>query len=218
MKFIIVAAAYGLIFVVVEVLAAKLHPPGEATRKLSHILAGIGAALLPFVLSFNEIALLGALFVPAVFISMRSNMFKSVHGVRRVTNGEIYFPLAITVCAILFPDRLLFIYGILVVGISDALASLLGQRYGRKKYRSPAGQKSFIGSAVFFVATVLIGVCLIISFMDVALWRVIVCSVILAAILTFIEARATKGIDNLFVPVAASGLLGFLEVFGLLGN
>lgn len=214
MKFLIVTAAYGLIFVVVELLAKKLHPPSEATRKLSHMLAGLGAALLPFVLTFNEIALLGALFVPAVFISMRRNMFKSVHSVKRATYGEVYFPLAIAVCALLFPERLPYTYGVLVIGISDALASLLGLRYGRKKYKTPAGQKSYLGSTVFFVTTCLIGVSLIVTFIDTPLWEATLWSVVLAGVLTLIEARAHKGMDNLLVPIAASGLLGFMVTFG----
>lgn len=218
MEFVIVAIAYGSIFVAVELLAKKLHPPSEATRKLSHILAGVGAALLPFVLTFQEIALLGALFVPAVYFSMRLNMFKSVHKVPRNTYGELYFPLAISVCALLFPDRLLFTYGVLVVGISDALASLLGLRFGRKKYKSPDGPKSYIGSAAFFVSSVIIGATLVLSFINTPVIVAVTWSVVLAAILTLIEARSHKGIDNLLVPVAGSGLLGFLVSFGFFGN
>jgi phytol kinase len=215
MKFAVVTLAYGLLFVVVELLAKKLHPPSEATRKLSHILAGVGAALLPFVLSFNEIALLGALFVPAVYFSMRSNLFKSVHKVNRNTYGEIYFPLAIAVCALLFPDRLLFTYGVLVIGVSDALASLLGLRYGRRKYKAPSGQKSFVGSAAFFVSTLIIGATLTLIFIDTTVVKAIAWAAVLAAILTIIEARATRGLDNLYVPVAASGLMGFFLILGL---
>lgn len=199
----------------VELLAKKLHPPSEATRKLSHILAGVGAALLPFVLSFNEIALLGALFVPAVYISMRSDWFKSVHKVKRSTYGEIYFPLAIAVCALLFPDRLLFTYGVLVIGISDALASLLGLRYGRKKYKAPSGQKSFVGSAAFFVSTLIIGTTLTLIFVNTTFVQSLFWSAALAMVLTIIEARAKRGLDNLYVPVAASGLMGFLLILGL---
>lgn len=217
MNFVIVAAAYGFIFIVVEVIASRLRPSSEMSRKLSHILAGVAAALLPFVLSFPQISLLGILFVPAVFISMRSNMFRSIHGVKRKTYGELYFPLAIAICAFLFPDKLLFIYGVLVLGISDALASLVGVRYGRKKYKSKTGHKSFAGSTAFFVSTVVIGVALMVAINHIDFVSATIYSVILAAILTFIEAHAHKGLDNLYVPIAASGLLGFIMVF-LLGN
>jgi phytol kinase len=215
MEFVIVTIAYGSIFIAVELLAKKMHPPSEVTRKLSHILAGVGAALLPFVLSFNQIALLGAIFVPAVYLSMRGNWFKSVHKVRRSTYGEVYFPLAIAVCALLFPDRLLFTYGVLVIGVSDALASLLGQRYGRKKFKAPAGQKSIVGSTAFFISSAIIGATLTLIFVDTSIAQAVVWSIVLAAILTIIEARANKGLDNLYVPVAASGLMGFLLILGL---
>lgn len=218
MKFLLVTLAYGLIFVLVEVLAKKMRPPSEVTRKLSHILAGIGAALLPFVLTFNEIMVLGLLFVPAVYVSMRFNLFRSVHGVKRQTYGEIYFPLAIAACAFLFPDRLFFTYGVLVIGVSDALASLIGQRYGHKKRRSKIVKKSFAGSLAFFISTVCIGAVLILAFLQAPIINTVIWSIILAVALTFIEAYAKKGLDNLYVPVAASGLMGFITVFGLLGN
>lgn len=218
MKFLLVAAAYGFIFVAVELIAKKLHPPSEITRKLSHILAGIGAAMLPFVISFQEITLLGLLFVPAVYISMRSNMFTSIHNVRRNTYGELYFPLAIAICALLFPDKFLFIYAVLVIGVADALASLVGQRYSRKKRSFKKSQKSAAGSLAFFAATVCIGALLIVVFTGSSPFSAIFWSIALAIPLTFIEAFAKNGLDNLYVPVAACGLLGFVSSMGLLGN
>jgi phytol kinase len=217
MKFILVTLAYGLIFVVLEVIAAKLRPPAEVARKLGHILAGIGAALLPFVLDYKEIALLGALFVPAVLMSMKFSMFKSVHGVNRKTYGEVYFPLAICLSALLFPDQLLYTYAVLTLGVSDALASLVGVNYGRKKYRVKDGHKSYEGSVAFFVSTLAIGTGLILLLTENTDWvTAVILSAALAAILTVIEARGHRGVDNLFVPLAAAGLLGLLRAFAVI--
>jgi phytol kinase len=219
MKFVLVTAAYGMIFVVLEVIAAKLRPPAELARKLGHILAGVAAALLPFVLDYKEIALLGALFVPAVLVSMKLNLFNAVHGVKRKTYGEIYFPLAICLSALLFPDQLLYTYAVLTLGVSDALASLVGTTYGRRKYKVHDGYKTIEGSATFFVSTLLIGVWLMLAFVsDADIASIVIWSTILAGILTYVEARGHKGIDNLFVPMAAAGLLGLLRAFALLGN
>ena len=218
MQFVLVAAAYGFIFIVVEIIAARLRPPGEVSRKLSHILAGIGAAILPFVLSFPQIVLLGLLFVPAVFVSMRSNMFKSIHGVSRSTYGELYFPLAIAICAFLFPDKLFFTYGVLVLGISDALASLIGTRYGRKKRRGKKGSKTTAGSMAFFVSAAVIGVALLATIGAVPLAMAVVWSIILALILMFVELHSHKGLDNLTIPITACVLLSLLSFTGALGN
>lgn len=217
MQFVFVAAAYGFIFIVVEIIAARLRPPSEVSRKLSHILAGIAAAVLPFVLSFPQISLLGLLFVPAVFISMRSNMFKSIHGVSRSTYGELYFPLAIAICAFLFPDTLFFMYGVLVLGISDALASLVGTRYGHKKQRAKTN-KTAAGSIAFFVSAAIIGTVLLATLGAVTPVMAVVTSIILGLILTYIERHSHKGLDNLTIPIAASALLSLIGFFGALGN
>ncbi|HSE61897.1 MAG TPA: hypothetical protein VLA88_06435 [Candidatus Saccharimonadales bacterium] len=218
MKFVLVTIAYGLIFVVLELVAANLRPPAEVARKIGHMLAGIAAALLPFVLDYKEIALLGALFVPAVLVSMKLQMFKSVHSVSRKTYGEVYFPLAICLSALLFPDQLLYSYAVLTLGVSDALASLVGVRFGRKKYKVRDGHKSYEGSIAFFVSTLLIGIGLVLWLVEdaadlavVAIW-----SGILASALTVVEARGHKGVDNLYVPLAAAGLMGVLQILGVL--
>ncbi len=218
MQFVLVAAAYGFIFVVVELIAARLRPPSEVSRKLSHVLAGIGAAALPFILSFPQIVLLGLLFVPAVFISMRSNMFRSIHGVSRLTYGELYFPLAIAVCAFLFPDTLFFMYGVLVLGVSDALASLIGTRYGSKKRRSKKGGKTIAGSMAFFVSAAIIGAGLLMTVGVTPVVPAIIWAIIVAIILTFIERHSHKGLDNLTIPIAAGALLSLLSFVGALGN
>jgi phytol kinase len=217
MKFILVTIAYGLIFVVLEVIAANLRMSAELGRKLGHILAGIGAALLPFVLDYKEIALLGALFVPAVLISMKLSIFKSVHGVSRKTYGEVYFPLAICLSALLFPDQLLYTYAVLTLGVSDALASLVGLSYGRKKYRVKDGHKSYIGSAAFFISTLVIGTGLILLLTKHTDWvTAVIVGMALAAVLTVIEARGHRGVDNLFVPLAAAGLMGLVSAFAII--
>jgi phytol kinase len=213
MKFLLVAFAYGLIFVVLEAVAHKLRPPAELARKLGHIIAGIAAALLPFVLNYKEIALLGALFVPAVLVSMKFGVFKSVHGVNR------NFPLAICLSALLFPDQLLYTYAVLTLGVSDALASLVGIRYGRRKYRVRGGHKSYEGSIAFFVSTLVIGGGLLVALVpNVSVVSVCIWSTLLAAVLTLVEARGHTGADNLFVPLAAAGLLGLLRAFAVIGN
>lgn len=217
MKFILVSLAYGSIFVVLEVIASKLRPPAELARKMGHILAGIGAALLPFAIDYKEIALLGALFVPMVLISMKFGTFKSVHGVSRKTYGEVYFPLAICLSALLFPDQLLYTYAVLTLGVSDALASLVGLNYGRKKYRVKDGHKSYAGSIAFFVSTFVIGTGLIVWLTErTDLASAVVVSAVLACILTIIEARGHRGVDNLFVPLSAAGLLGLASAFAII--
>jgi dolichol kinase len=197
---------YTLLFVSVELIAKKTKLDQEVSRKLVHIIAGVSAALLPFVMSFQQIALLGLIFLPVMVVSKHLNIFSSIHQVKRNTYGEVYFPAAILITAVAFPQTVLYSYGLLVMGVSDGLASLFGQRYGRRSYRLGRAHKSYLGSLVFMVSTVLIG-WIVLAAAGHAGFVIIASSIVLAAMLTAVEACASYGLDNLILPPVASGLL-----------
>ncbi len=216
-KLLIVIGLYGLVFVGLEVLATRYKPSAERARKLAHILAGLGAALLPAFLTYPEIGLAGVLLIIGMAVSMKRQIFTSVHGVDRTTYGELYFPLGIVLCALLFPDVLLYTYAMLAVGISDALASLVGQQYGKREFHLLGSHKSYAGSGAFFVSAVLIGLLLLMTLTTIPFIAAGFISIIAAAILTVIEAACSKGFDNLAVPLVAGGLFWLLQMAGLLG-
>ena len=108
--------------------------------------------------------------------------------------------MAIFLSALLFPNKQLFMYGVLVMSLSDGFASVFGQRYGKKKYKLWQGEKSYVGSSVFFIMTLMIGLAVMVQ---IPVW-VIVGS---ALVLTFAEACLSGGIDNLILPPLASGLI-----------
>jgi phytol kinase len=217
MKIIIVAAIYGLVFLGLELLALKTKPSPEAARKLAHLIAGVGAACLPLFLSFLEIAVVAVLFLVGMAISMQRRLFSSVHGVERKTHGELYFPVGILLCSLLFPTNLLYMYGVLAIGVSDALASLVGQTYGRKTFRLFGARKTYAGSWAFFIATIIIGALLLVAFTPAPLWAIAAVSLVAASILTLVEAASSRGLDNLFVPLAAAGCFWLAGVSRLLG-
>lgn len=209
MKVIIAALCYMALFILIELIARNSKLNKELSRKLAHIFAGTSAAFLPLFMSFRQIMLLSLLFLPVMVISKRKNIFSSIHEVNRKTYGEVYFPIAIFLTALLFPDKQLFIYGILVMALSDGLASIFGQKYGKKKYRLWQGEKSYVGSLIFFITTLLIG---LVVATQIPTWAVTGC----ALILTFAEACLSGGIDNLIVPpLASSLLLGIMKLLNV---
>jgi phytol kinase len=218
LKVAVVTGLYGLVFVGLEILALKYKPSSEKIRKLAHVLAGIGAVLLPAFLSYPEIALVSVGLIIGMAVSMRRQIFKSVHGVDRTTYGELYFPLGMALCALLFPDVLLYTYAMLVIGISDALASLVGQRYGKREFNLLGSHsKSYAGSGAFFVSAVIIGLLLLAGLTPLPILAAGFISIVAAAVLTMVEAACTKGLDNLAVPLAAGGLLWAAQYIGILG-
>lgn len=209
MKVIVAALCYTLLFIFIELITRKSKLNKELSRKLAHILAGTSAAFLPLIMSFKEIMILSLLFLPVMLISKRKNVFSSIHEVNRRTHGEIYFPIAIFVTALLFPDKELFMFGVLVMSLSDGFASMFGQKYGKRKYKLWQGQKSYIGSSVFFIITLIIG--LIIA-TQIPIWLIVSC----ALALTFVEASLSGGMDNLVLPPVASGLIfGILKLLNI---
>lgn len=179
----------------------------EVSRKCVHVSSGVVAACLPLVMGFGEIIVLSAGFVPFLLVARRMRLFPAVSGVERSTLGEVWFPLGVLLAAAAFPQARLYAYGVLVMGLADAAASLYGQRCGRRGYRVPGGgRKTWAGSAAFLVTTALIGATLVGTTEG---WtaRAALVAVGLAAALTVAEGLLGRGLDNVVLPVAAAGLL-----------
>jgi dolichol kinase len=80
------------------------------------------------------------------------------------------------------------------MALGDGLAGLLGSRFGKTKYRSWTTNKSYLGSTVFFITTVLVGCVFTHNYMIIAV----------AFILTCVEAMSVRGLDNLLLsPIGA---------------
>jgi phytol kinase len=205
MSLVLVILLFLVLFVVVERGGAHFEIKPETTRQVVHIASGAFSALLPFVISFNEIALLGAIFAIFMAISKWQNLFKSIHAVKRKTWGEIYFPLAGGATALVFPALLPYIYAILVMGVGDGVASMIGQTTNRGSYHlfSPNVKKTFAGSAAFFVSVFLLGIT-IGSVAALPLGQAFVFSLASSAVLTLVEALLGSGLDNLALPLLAA--------------
>jgi phytol kinase len=189
-----------------ELASRRLKLDPEISRKLVHLCSGVVAAFLPYFMEFKSVVILAALFIPFMLASRKVGLFPAVHRVERSTLGEIYFPLGVGLAAALVPVRGPYVYGILVMGIADALASIVGQRYGRRSYRALGSRKTFLGSAVFYLAAALIGVA-VMGALGAHPPALLIVPVLLAVPLTLIEAALGGGTDNAVLPLAAAALL-----------
>src|SRR5262245_23445114 len=133
------------------------HP--ELLRKLLHI--GMGLTTLTFPWLFDRlwpVLLLAGITIPGMWLLRHSRQLKAhLGGVvdavdRHESMGEVYFPLGIAGLYILSGgDPLLFSIPILLLALADALAALIGIRYGQLHYTTAEGHKSIEGSLAFFV-------------------------------------------------------------------
>ena len=182
----------------------KVEP--ELARKSAHVSCALVAAALPWFMSFPAVAVLALLFVPFMLVSRRLDLFPAVHAVERSTLGEMWFPLGVAAVALAVPDRGPYAFGVLVMGISDAAASIAGQRYGHRAFRILRAWKTYAGSATFFLTTLALTVAALALTGGLSPASVPV-ALGVAAALTVVEAALGGGTDNLVLPVVAAGLL-----------
>ena len=190
--------------ILIEIVSRKYSIPSSVSRKLSHIGAALTASVMPIFLSRNEIIIVGIFFTILLFSTRRTNIFSSIHSVQRRTFGEIFLPLGIIFSAILFlPENIMaFQFGILIMGISDAIASLIGERFGKHIIRIFGQKKTIEGSVAFLISSIIIAF----FFVDGLDYRVLVISFIL----TVVELLLIAGLDNLILPIAGAYLIHFL--------
>ena len=188
-----------LILLLIEVAARTLKLPKEMTRKGSHIVGGLAAALGPLYLSPLVIALIALLFAGGLLVVRRTNLLTSVHGVNRKSLGDVLLPTGIAATALLFGHSFIaYEFGILVVTFADTAAALVGKTVPSVGYRFLGAERSFAGSAAFFAAALALGVAVVP--IPTAM------TALIALALTFAEAASVRGTDNLVLPVLAAAL------------
>ena len=207
MNVAIITGMFLAFFIAVEKAGAHFQLRPDTTRQIVHITSGLITAFLPLLISFQEIVALGLIFLPVMFFSKRRNVFVAIHGVERITYGEVYFPLAAAATAFFFPALMPYMYGILIMGVSDGVASVVGQEISGRHFKllSFSSMKSYVGSTAFFFVTATIGIILL-SACNLQIQDAMVFALASAGVLTLTEAVLGGGLDNLVLPLAA-GLL-----------
>ena len=209
MTLLLVSVLFVVLCAAVEVLARRTRLAPELVRKLAHMSSAVLAAMLPLIVSFGEIAVLGLAFAALMAISLRAGIFNAIHGVSRTTYGEIFFPLGIAALAVACPSEVPFAYGVLVLGLGDGLAALVGERFGRRVVPLVQTRKTLWGSGTFLAACFALGV-LLMAPAGVSPAYTLAAAAAMAIVLTPVELFLTYGLDNLVLPTLAGLLLTVL--------
>ncbi len=192
----------------------RYSPHPEFVRKLLHIM--MGSITLTFPWLFNEtwpVVTLAAstiigLWVLKSYKAIRQQWGDVLHGVSRNSLGEIYCPAAVALLFVLADgNALLFCIPVLILTLADALAALIGVRYGQVKYKTSEGSKSLEGSLAFFIIAFLSVHIPLLLFSDVGRAESLLIALIIGALVMLFEAIAWRGLDNLFIPLGAFILL-----------
>lgn len=194
-----------LIVVFAEYLSRYKGVHSELTRKLVHILVGIFVAFWPFFLSWRQIQVLSLLFLITVVLSIRLQVFSSIHAVSRNNVGEVLFALVIGALALISSKDWIFTVAMLHLSLADGLAAICGLAWGEgSTYKIMGRTKSLVGSLAFFFTSVLIMVCYA-AFSGLNYSSVTLVWLPIAA--TIAENVSGEGTDNLVVPLLVALVL-----------
>jgi len=216
-----------IIFIIV--LSGKMtqifHISQKASRKFLHAMIGNLPFVIPFFTASIYPALVAAPFIIVTFIasplSPFRNLSRKMKGLAELTEeghhlGLVFYAVSYTILALLFASRPYIIAaGILPMAYGDSAASLVGERYGKTKYKLIAS-RSLEGSAAMFLigfVSVVVSLAFFSAFYSFSSLNWIVAALMVAAVTTLIEAWSPKGSDNLTVPA-----VGALTLFLLTGG
>ncbi|GEM45835.1 diacylglycerol/polyprenol kinase family protein [Deinococcus cellulosilyticus] len=210
----------------------RVNPHPELARKLMHIATGLVALTFPVLLQDSKAVWLACSL--AIIMLLLQKFFKPLkalgsvlNSVERVSLGDVYFLISIALIYQLAPEPIYFMVPVLVLTLADALAALIGVRYGQTRYFVAKDQKSLEGSAAFFlVAFLSTHIPLLLSNATGRLESLLI-AVLVGLVIMIIEAISWEGLDNLFIPygtlVVLRGHVGdppmtmVYDLLGLLG-
>lgn len=188
----LVCCAFALYLLVIEIIVRKTRFSPDISRRLTHISSGLFSLYLWNTFSSSIFLVCGVAFLLFISVSYYKRLLWSVHGVKRVTYGEICFPLGILLAFLIsWAKPEVFVPSIMVLTFADAAAGIVADL--RQKQRP-----SKLGSIVFFVITVLILA---------ACMQSVPMAIVIAYVVTIVEKLSPYGVDNVTIPVATSALL-----------
>lgn len=202
---ILVVAATFCILVASEYLARAKQIHAELTRKLVHVAVGTFVAFWPFFLTWTQIQLLGFAFFAVLCISIKFQIFRSIHAVERNVLGELLFAVVIVALAAICTDKWVFMAAMLHLSLADGLAAVIGLGWGdTNQYKVMGKTKSIAGTTAFIICSLII----------LAVYGLVANSSTSVATLLWLpfvaaatENLAVYGTDNLVMPLLIAVIL-----------
>jgi len=196
----------------------------KVSRKFLHAMIGNLPFVIPFFSSGVYPVLVAAPFILVTFAvspySPYVDSLSRLKGLAEITEeghhlGLILYAISYTVLALFFASRPYVIAaGILPMAYGDSLASIVGEKWGRRRYKLLAN-KSLEGSTAMFFGSLLSLLIGMLFFSQVSVFSFvdgILPTLGAAAAATLVEVLSPLGFDNLTVPTL--GALAFLILYG----
>lgn len=215
LKSLAVITSFTVLWIITEYLIFKFNGDNEASRKALHIFHGVGLTAAAFIVPLYVVAVVEAAFLLLVLAGkyIYSHHLKYIgplqylarlYRVGRLSFGEFFFPVSTILTAFIANSKWEFMGAMLVLGLADAAAALVGKRYGQSTSYKVFGQtKSLVGSVAFWLVTILVLVGFI-GFAGVPIEGATYGALLwLPVLLTLTENVGVYGSDNLLIPLVA---------------
>lgn len=174
----------------------------ETARKLIHFAHALVIAGWPIFIGYWLVILAEIAFLAVVILADEYKLFHSLRRIGRKTWGEIFYPLGVIILALLTPPTWLFVAAIMLLGLADAAAALVGKRFKGMSYVIYGHTKTVAGSSAFFVvAAIVMTITMFLSPVDISTVRVWQAIILIPLITTIVENVSPWGSDNLTVPI-----------------
>ncbi|AIG26709.1 diacylglycerol/polyprenol kinase family protein [Brevibacillus laterosporus] len=216
---VLLLAAIALLIAGLRFYQVRYQPDPEWVRKLFHMSSGTFALVAPWLFGQDWPVLVVLGFVAIVLFLFRVTRLKNGPGkilsdVSRYSFGEMYFVMSIAIL-LLFTEqeeRVLYSISLIILTLADAIAALVGVRYGQVRYVVPEGMKSIEGSFAFFLVAFLSTHITLFLFFPMDGMANLMISITVSLLATLAESVSWGGKDNLVVPIVSFMMLKFLIV------
>lgn len=184
--------------------------PKELARKLPHVTTGLLAAIWVLNLSYVFIIYFNIAVIIIAAILKKLGIFNHIREVGRISWGEFFIPIGIIVTSLLNPSTWVFCAAMLLMGLADAAAAVVGSQWGKHYFVYMGHKKSIEGSAAFLLVATIITVLLVFTVPSGLENSSLGLVLLFPLIITAVEAFAPFGTDNLFIPVVTATYFTFL--------
>lgn len=175
----------------------------ETARKLVHFSHALVVAGWPVFFGYWFVILGELAFLGVVLLAQEYRIFHQLRQINRKTWGEFFFPLGVIVLSVIAPPIWVFVAALMLLGLADGAAAIVGTRLKTKAYKIFDQKKTVGGSLAFFVVSTIVMLVVVWSVPNNVEANQILLVVLGVSILaTIVENFSPYGSDNLTVPMA----------------
>lgn len=208
-----------VLFIGIVMLSAKLFEKSgkEASRKFIHImLSNWWIIAMVFFDNMWWASALPAIFVIINYLSLKKDLIKVMEREEGDDNrdsfGTVYYAISLLILSIAtfgpwIHNPLIGLCGIIVMGYGDGLAAVIGKSVKSKEFKIGSSKKTVAGCLTMFAVTLIV-MAGFLNFMQADYWWLK--AILVAGLMTMVEAVSVKGTDNLTVPLITSLLAFFM--------